>query len=103
MNKVYYNDDTGMECDVVSEHATPEAAHAEKVRLGEILDRLLMRGKTFETARDTVDERIEAARIFYRSQPEWKLLCEAMPAIFTENADPFMLGFNMHPTIETGD
>ena len=103
MHKVYYSDDMGDDYDFVSSHPDVATAEAEADRLNAILYHLVMRGKAFESTEGPIEERVEAECDFIRAQPEWQTLCEAIPSVFTEDEDPFVLGFNMFPTIDVRD
>jgi len=103
MHKVYYSDDMGDDYDLISSHPDHATAEAEADRLNAILHELVMRGKTFECNEGTIKDRIQAEGDFIRGQPEWRILCEAIPSVFIEDADPFVLGFNAVPTIDVRD
>jgi len=103
MIDIYYSDDCGEEYDFISSHPDLATAQAEASRLNAILHDLVTRSKAFESTESSIKECLQAESDFIRAQPEWQILCTDIPSVFTNDADPFELGFNAFPTIDVRD
>lgn len=97
MKKVYFNDETG-DLKLISSHETEQEAEMRAETLDRVLDALLRSGRDLPDGTTS-----EQYRAHYRSSPHWALLCMEVPTVFTTDADPFALGFNMWPTIDVDE